>query len=197
MKKTNKPEKIIDCALELLKTQGDHGLTMRQVAQRSEMSLSNAQYYFKNKDELLKAMSDRYFGACIEDIRSQASITSESDTDTELSEMLMGFLKHGLEVSEMCRIFREYWAIATRNEVIDQHLTDYYRSMVETLSGKLQAVAASPAAVDKAVSLIIPYVEGYSITAKAMPIDIEETNRMFVTMVLAILNEKEKNDSRL
>ncbi len=189
MKKTNKPEKIIDCALELLKTQGDHGLTMRQVAQRSEMSLSNVQHYFKNKDELLKAMADRYFGSCIEDIRGQASITAKDDTYAELSEMLMGFLKHGLEVSEMCRIFREYWAIATRNEVIEQHLTDYYKSMVEALSNNLEAVAANPAALDKAVSLIIPYVEGYTITAKALPIDIEEANRMLVTMVVAILSD--------
>ena len=193
MKKINKPEKIIDCALELLKTQGDHGVTMRQVAQRSEMSLSNAQHYFKNKDELLKAMADRYFGNCIEDIRGQASITAEGDIYTELSEMLMEFLKHGLEVSEMCRIFREYWAIATRNQVIEQYLTDYYKSMIETLSNKLQAVAASPAALEKAVSLIIPYVEGYSITAKALPIDIEEANRMFVTMVVAILSDKARN----
>ncbi len=193
MKKINKPEKIIDCALELLKTQGDHGVTMRQVAQRSEMSLSNAQHYFKNKDELLKAMADRYFGNCIEDIRGQASINAEGDIYTELSEMLMEFLKHGLEVSEMCRIFREYWAIATRNQVIEQYLTDYYKSMIETLSNKLQAVAASPAALEKAVSLIIPYVEGYSITAKALPIDIEEANRMFVTMVVAILSDKARN----
>ena len=193
MKKINKPEKIIDCALELLKTQGDHGVTMRQVAQRSEMSLSNAQHYFKNKDELLKAMADRYFGNCIEDIRGQASINAEGDIYTELSEMLMEFLKHGLEVSEMCRIFREYWAIATRNQVIEQYLTDYYKSMIETLSNKLQAVAASPAALEKAVSLIIPYVEGYSITAKALPIDIEEANRMFVTMVVAILSDKASN----
>ncbi|MCG7962859.1 MAG: TetR/AcrR family transcriptional regulator, partial [Candidatus Thiodiazotropha taylori] len=98
MKKINKPEKIIDHALELLKTKGDHGLTMRQVAQRSEMSLSNAQHYFKNKDELLKAMADRYFGACIEDIRGQASINVEGNIDAQLSEMLVGFLKHGLEV---------------------------------------------------------------------------------------------------
>ncbi|MCG8037182.1 MAG: TetR/AcrR family transcriptional regulator [Candidatus Thiodiazotropha taylori] len=193
MKKTNKPEKIIDHALELLKTKGDHGLTMRQVAQRSEMSLSNAQHYFKNKDELLKAMADRYFGACIEDIRGQASISAEGNIDAELSEMLIGFLKHGLEVSEMCRIFREYWAIATRNAVVEQYLTDYYKSMVETLSSNLQAVAVSPAALDRAVSLIIPYVEGYSITARALPIDIEEANRMFVKLVVAILSGEEGN----
>ena len=190
MKKINKSEKIIDCALELLKTQGDHGVTMRQVAQRSEMSLSNAQYYFKNKDELLKAMADRYFGICIEDIRNKAIIPEQGDINAELSGMLMEFLKHGLEVSEMCRIFREYWAIATRNKVIEQYLTDYYKSMIETLSNNLEAVAANPAALYKAVSLIIPYVEGYTITAKALPIDIEETNRMLVTMVVAILSDE-------
>jgi hypothetical protein len=138
-------------------------------------------------------ITDRYFGACVEDIRGQASITPEGDINTELSEMLIGFLKHGFEVSEMCLIFREYWAIATRNEVIEQYLMDYYKSMVETLSNNLQAVAVSPTALDKAVSLIIPYVEGYSITARALPIDIEKANRMFVSMVVAILSGEEGN----
>lgn len=188
MQKTNKAEKIIDSALELLKNEGDHGVTMRQVAQRSEMSLSNAQYYFKNKDELLKAMADRYFGICIEEIRGHTAITAQGDIRAELSEMLMEFLKHGLEISEMCRIFREYWAIATRNEVIEQYLTDYYKSMTQALARNLEPAAANPAGVDKAVSLIIPYVEGYTITAKALPIDIEEANKMLVSIVTDVLS---------
>lgn len=188
MQKVNKAEKIIDCALELLKTQGDHGVTMRQVAQRSEMSLSNAQYYFKNKDELLKAMADRYFGICIEEIRGYTAITAQGDIRAKLSEMLMEFLKHGLEISEMCRIFREYWAIATRNEAIEQYLTDYYKSMTQALARNLEPAASNPAAVDKAVSLIIPYVEGYTITAKSLPIDIEEANEMLVSIVMNVLS---------
>jgi len=187
MKKTNKAEKIIDCALMLLKTEGDHGVTMRQVAQRSDMSLSNVQYYFKNKDELLKAMADRYFGLCIQDIQGQVGLTEQGDIEAELSAMLLEYLRHGLEISEMCRIFREYWAIATRNEAIDQYLTDYYKRLIEALSRKLEPASASPEALTHAVSLIIPYVEGYTITSRALPVDIEQASRMLVTLVMSVL----------
>lgn len=187
MKKINKAEKIVDCALMLLKTAGDHGVTMRQVAQRSDMSLSNVQYYFKNKDELLKAMADRYFGLCIQDIQDQVGLTEQGDIEAELSAMLLEYLKHGLEISEMCRIFREYWAIATRNEAIDHYLTDYYKRMIEALSQKLEPAAASPESLTHAVSLIIPYVEGYTITSRALPVDIEQANRMLVTLVMSVL----------
>jgi len=189
MKRVNKADRIVDCALELLKTEGDHGVTMRQVALRSEMSLSNVQYYFRNKDELLKAMADRYFGLCIQDIQEQVGLTAGGDTEAELSAMLREYLEYGLEISEMCRIFREYWAIATRNEVIEQYLNDYYKRMIEALSHKLEPAAASPDALTNAVSLLIPYVEGYTITSRALPVEMEQANRMLVSVVMSLLRD--------
>ena len=49
MKKNAKAEKILDVALALLKTDGDYGVTMRQVAAHADMTLSNVQYYFKRQ----------------------------------------------------------------------------------------------------------------------------------------------------
>lgn len=191
MKKTAKTEKIIDCALLLLKTEGDYGVTMRQVAVRADMSLSNVQYYFKNKDELLKAMADRYFQACLDDIRSIESIQPVDDIKRALSAMLKEFLAHGLEISEMCRIFREYWAIATRNPVIESYLKNYYASLSEVLSEKLQPVAANDKALEKATSVIIPFVEGYTITAPALSKDIHEVNEMLTDIVCGLLVESD------
>lgn len=181
---------IVDCALELLREEGDHGLTMRQVAQRCGMSLSNAQYYFKNKDELLKAMADRYFNACLLAVEEQKSITATETLNAELSELLYEYLKHGLEVSEMCRVFREYWAIATRNEAIENYLDEYYVNLANTLSVKLEQVASSQEALQKAVSIIVPYVEGYSITAKSLPNNIDEINEMLTAIVKLTLLSK-------
>ena len=190
MKKNTKSEKVVDCALSLLTEQGDHGLTMRQVAQRAEMSLSNVQYYFKNKDELLTAVADRYFNQCLVEVQQQHVQLTHANLKPELTKMLREYLAHGLEISEMCRIFREYWAIATRNPVIAEYLSNYYKQLAESVSEKLQPVAVSPEAVSKAVSVIIPFVEGYTITAPSLPRNIEQITEQLTNIVIQQLTDK-------
>ena len=195
MRKNAKSEKVIDCALALLEDQGDQGVTMRQVAQRAEMSLSNVQYYFKNKDELLTAVADRYFNQCLVEIQQQPVRLTQNNMKPELAKMLREFLAHGLEISEMCRIFREYWAIATRNKVIEEYLTNYYRQLGEVLAGKLEPVAVSPQAVSMAVSVIIPFVEGYTITASSLPRNIDEVTGQLTRIVIKLLTDKGNADA--
>ena len=184
MKKNAKSEKVVDCALALLTEQGDHGLTMRQVAQRAEMSLSNVQYYFKNKDALLTAVADRYFNQCLVEVQQQPVQLSQANLKPELTKMLREYLAHGLEISEMCRIFREYWAIATRNPAIAEYLSNYYRQLGDSVAEKLQPVAASPQAISNAVSVIIPFVEGYTITAASLPRSFEDISEQLTNIVI-------------
>ena len=193
MKNNPKSETIIDCALELLNTQGDHGVTMRKVAQCADMSLSNVQYYFKNKDELLTALANRYFENCLADIRQLPALADGGNLRSELDQMLKGFLTHGLEVSEMCRIFREYWAIATRNDVIEEYLRDYYSNLADILAMKLRPISTSPVALSSAVSVIIPFVEGYSITAHSLPRNFDAVAELLTSTVVSILNDQRDN----
>jgi len=195
MKKSAKTERIIDCALQLLKSEGDYGVTMRQVAVKAEMSLSNVQYYFKNKDELLKAMADRYFQQCLEEMKMLPELSSHENLHTELDTLLKGFLCHGLKVSEMCCIFREYWAISTRNSVIEEYLRNYYREMAQVLASKLRSVSSDEDALKRSVTMIIPYVEGYSVTALAMPVGIDDATEMLVNTVKGLLANPD-NDER-
>ena len=168
-KKKAKTEKILDVSIELLKSEGDFGITMRKVATLADMSLSNVQYYFKNKDALLIAMADRYFQQCLDEISSQPELAEQQD----LKPLVHAFLVHGLEISDMCRIFREYWALSTRNEAIEGYLSKYYQTLAGILSDKLKHLAVDESSLGKAVSIFIPYVEGYSITAKSLPQDFE------------------------
>lgn len=173
MKKSEKSEKILDVALTLLKNEGDYGVTMRQVAAGANMTLSNVQYYFKNKDNLLVALADRYFQSCLSEMREMPKLTSEATLHEDLTSLVKAFLCHGLELSEMCRIFREYWAISTRNAAIEQYLKAYYQSSAQVLNAIFSPVAATPDNASKAVSLFIPFVEGYSITAMSLTTDFE------------------------
>nr|WP_237342993.1 MULTISPECIES: TetR/AcrR family transcriptional regulator [Xanthobacteraceae]P22645.1 RecName: Full=Uncharacterized HTH-type transcriptional regulator in dhlA 5'region [Xanthobacter autotrophicus]AAA88690.1 unknown protein [Xanthobacter autotrophicus]ANC67841.1 TetR family transcriptional regulator [Ancylobacter novellus]ANC67906.1 TetR family transcriptional regulator [Xanthobacter autotrophicus]ANC67931.1 TetR family transcriptional regulator [Xanthobacter flavus] len=184
MKQNAKTERILDVALELLETEGEFGLTMRQVATQADMSLSNVQYYFKSEDLLLVAMADRYFQRCLTTMAEHPPLSAGRDQHAQLRALLRELLGHGLEISEMCRIFREYWAIATRNETVHGYLKSYYRDLAEVMAEKLAPLASSEKALAVAVSLVIPYVEGYSVTAIAMPESIDTISETLTNVVL-------------
>lgn len=189
MKKSAKTEKILDIAIELLKNEGDFGVTMRKVASLADMSLSNVQYYFKNKDELLKSMADRYFQSCLNEIQNMEAIHTQHALQNDFKILLASFLKHGLEVSDMCRLFREYWAISTRNNIIDEYIKQYYKEMAVIWSEKLRPVANSEEGLSKAVSMLLPFVEGYSITALSMPENIESVTNILHRLITNLLQE--------
>ena len=56
-KKMNpKIDRILNCAMSILKKSGDQGLSMRKVAEAADMRLSNVQYYFKTKEQIVQAI---------------------------------------------------------------------------------------------------------------------------------------------
>lgn len=142
---------------------------MRKVANLSEMSLSNVQYYFKTKNDLLIAVADRYFAKGLTEMREMAVVKTED----ELTDFVRAFLQHGLEISEMCRIFREYWAISTRNQAIKEYLDSYYQSYFSVVSEKLSPLTRSESNLSNAVAIFLSTTEGYSVTAPSIPVDYE------------------------
>jgi len=119
---------ILDCTLDLFKELGDAGLTMRKLAHRADMRLSNVQSYFKSRDDALKAMATRYFAECTAQIR-QLTVDNPNLALRERARVLiLTGLHNGDDVSDMCRIFRELWAISSRNDAIRDHMADYYRT---------------------------------------------------------------------
>ena len=179
-KKNAKIEKILDISIELLRQEGDFGVSMRKVATLAEMSLSNVQYYFKTKDDLLKAMANRYFQQCLDELAQQPELSSGS----ELKGFISTQLSHVYEVSDMCRIFREYWAISTRNEAIDAYLLDYYRAMTGALIKIFKPLAKDDESVERAVAILIPFVEGYSITSRALSVELDSIVESISALVL-------------
>lgn len=51
--------RILDAALALFRTDGYDGTTMRAIARRADVSLGNAYYYFRSKEQLIQAFYGR------------------------------------------------------------------------------------------------------------------------------------------
>jgi len=179
--------KIVGCALEIIRDRGDVGLSMRQVAARAGMSLSNLQHYFKNKDELLKAMVDYYFGLCERTMKERMEATAHLSRQEQVRDLILFGLEYGGELTEICRIFREFWAIATRNAAVNSHLEAYYSVYARLLGEGLEGTGVGPETARKTVGLLLPYFEGYSITSRALPISRDEIAEMLTMLTFSIL----------
>ena len=177
---------ILDCALRLLIETGDSGLTLRKLAESAGMRLSNVQYYFKSRDDVLAAMVQRYFDACTEHL---LAITKECDAETPRDRvrfLVRTGLAHGHEISDMCRAFREIWAISSRNTVIDRCLMEYYRRFADAMASYALGTIAGEAGRARLIALLVPYFEGYSVTAKSMTMDGDAVAEMLTDLAMRV-----------
>ena len=185
-KKIDTANIILDVATELLKTEGDHGISMRKVATLAQLSLSNVQYYFKNKNTLLTAIADRYLRQCLDDLKQQPSLKHQD----ELEPFIRSFLTQAHETSDMCRIFKEYWAIASKNPEIQEYIDHYYQEVADTLSEKWRLIALDTSSAQMATAIFLPYFEGYTITVTGLSLDLEIMSQVVSDIVWQYLSGK-------
>ncbi len=188
--RSSKETQILDCALKLLIETGDAGLTLRKLADCAGMRLSNVQYYFKSRDEVVGAMVSRYFDECKANL---LRLTEASDARTQRDRILFlvrSGLAHGHEISDMCRAFREIWAISSRSDVIDRCLMDYYSGFAEVLADYALGGDADRYHSEKLKALLVPYLEGYSVTARSLTMEMEATEFMLTDVVLSVVQGK-------
>ncbi|MEM1090858.1 MAG: TetR/AcrR family transcriptional regulator [Pseudomonadota bacterium] len=185
----SKQQKILDCALQIIKEQGDAGLTMRKLAESSGMRLSNVQYYFKAKDDVLTAMVASYFKQCEEELSKVTEGGSELNQRDRIHRLLTEVLHHGTELSDMCRVFRELWAIATRNEAVRVEMERYYQNLCSLLGQAVLGSDSSKEQEQHVVSLLLPYIEGYSITASSLPLKMEDVTDVITHLTMALIDD--------
>lgn len=105
---------ILQAARELFAADGYGGLSMRGVAARVGVSLSNVQHYYANKDMLVEALLLDALDQFQEKIDGiAASMEGASRVDRLLATVDMFLEELGNPV--MRGMFFEFWALATRN----------------------------------------------------------------------------------
>ncbi len=166
-----KKSHIIAATLVVLKEVGSEGLTMRRVATQAGISLGNLQYHFKGKPALLAGLGAHYFAKCATMLDNYQHQPISGPAEAQMRRLILHFLDHLDHINDMCRIFREMWALAARDETIQAQLMHYYQELTAKLVDRLAPLTTSPDAAQRAASLLLPYFEGYSIMAGALSMD--------------------------
>jgi len=186
-KREEKITSIIQHTTRLLVQEGVGGLSMRRVADLAEIRLSNLQYYFKDREALLKATVAHYFEQYKTDVLQ--SLPSSDTKEIKLESLLRETLQKGLvlgDTNEQCAMFREIWALSTRNTNIAVLVKEYYQHYCQWL---VQLMASYTPHSQLIVSLLMPYVEGYSVMGQALPLSKEEVIDLLVKTVLVVIDQ--------
>ena len=158
---------------------------MRSLADRCGMSLSNVQYYFRTKEDLICEIADRYFGECNTVLLTFFEKQGPVENRNGLHNLVGLFLDHGREMTDMCRVFRELWAIGTRNDIVAELLDRHYQRIAATLIRHMKYPSASPAKLKRMIALFLVISEGYSIVGRAQPISHDEATALFTDMLIS------------
>ncbi len=183
-KSIDKRHFVMANALELLTDVGYQGVTMRGLAERCGMSLSNVQYYFRSKDDLIAEIADRYFGDCNSILLAHFEEFGPMEDRAAVERLARVVLEHGREMTDMCRVFRELWAIASRHDALANLLGHHYRRLGTTLEQHLNLSSTTQESRRKAVTLFLTMSEGYSIIGSANLIDHDEAVSFFTDVLM-------------
>lgn len=180
-KRTEKTAKIIQTTIQLLCVEGAGGLTMRKVAKLSEIRLSNLQYYYKDKEALLEATIEDYFRQNEEEVTQNIAQLPDNIPLEHLLKIILETALIDGNSSPRCAMFREIWALATKMPTIDHLVRSYYQQYNNWLCNQFAPYSKDAATI---VSLLMPYVEGYSLMGNALPISKEKVIQGLIQMIL-------------
>jgi AcrR family transcriptional regulator len=184
-----KKEHILNSAMAILKESGDQGLSMRKVAEKSEMRLSNLQYYFKTKELLLAALLEAFLLDYAKSMQSHSFLEHE-DPEEQLKQLVL-YILNDIETGECAVVFKELWAIAERNVAVKKAIDSYYQDLHIMLFNALEKIASDNCTtqqINSVVGILLPFIEGYCITRSNLRVSTEELSDHLATLLYKLLD---------
>ncbi len=155
----------------LLAAEGGSALSMRKLAEASGISLGNLQYHFPTRDHVMVALLALFIDDYSEQMKTLA-VKPSGNVRQDVELLLTGALE-ALDTSDSGRLFRELWAAAQNSDSLTATLDRYYHDLSTFYASTLKALAgdAQDAAIERAVTLILPLMEGFCVTKNVLPQD--------------------------
>jgi AcrR family transcriptional regulator len=122
-------ERILVGAHRVLLDEGHQGFTTRRVAEAAGIAPGNLSYHFPTKTDLLRALIDwqvAEYAAQFKALLTDAELPPGKELET-----LVAWLLADASRAETVRMFRELWAIALHDELIQEAVDDLYDELME------------------------------------------------------------------
>ena len=171
--------RIVLAARELLMNEGYAQFSMRNVAARAGVHLANVQYYFKTREDLVRALLDdtgARYRATYDELRD--SIPADG---LARFKAVVDFNLQDIATWETRRYFIQLWALLT---TIDGHsgslMSDLYAIDIQQLSECIAELApgTEPAEVRRRASVLAAMIEGMVVVRGAHSRSAAELNRL-------------------
>lgn len=184
-KKEERLSQILKATIGILGSEGAENLSMRKVAKIANLSLSNLQYYYRDKDALLIATVKYYFESCQEEVTQAINVlTAQSIPSTEdFIRKLLNMLLIDGKSNDQVLMFQEIWTLSARNKELETAVETYYKNYCSWLIDLISTFSKEPEMV---VSLLVPFVEGYTIVSNVVPLGKDQIIQMMVKIIANI-----------
>lgn len=161
-------QRVIDAARELLTDKGCGEFSMRNIAARAAMRLSNVQYYFPTRNDLVRALfrdaDTRYRSAYAEVLAG-----AENDRVARF-EAVMDFNLRDIARAPTRRFFLQFWALLDSLDAgSDGLLSDLYGIDIQQLSERIAELVprAGAAEIRRRATLLAALIEGLMVVRGA------------------------------
>lgn len=156
-------EVILDAAVRVIIEEGYAGLSLRRVAERSEIRLSNLQYYFPNREGLLEAVMSREFVQ--RSIEFEAALGRSQLKPKGRFLATIDFVLKDQDSAESCVLFWELWAMAVREPAVATVMDDFYARYIEVFGKLVEDLMPDlgRAVVRRRAAAVVSLLEGASV----------------------------------
>ena len=127
---------ILDAAMVVFARSGFHDARMDDIVQEAGLSKGTLYWYFKSKEEIITAISQRLFAT---DIKQVESLLNAQGTVSERLQQLIRDRVQGMqEMSDVVAILVEFYAAALHQDGVRQFIKTYFQNFHDLLVALIQ-----------------------------------------------------------
>lgn len=117
-------EQILKAALAILVDHGYRALTMRRIAAECALKAGNISYYFKSKDDLVRALLDAIMTSYEDAFR--AAMDEAGRNPEKRMGVLIQLILEDITTKKTTHIFPELWALSNHDPFVKERLYELY-----------------------------------------------------------------------
>lgn len=158
-------ELILKTAVSVLVEHGYKDMTLRRIAKECGMKAGNISYYFKSKDDLVRALLQAISGS-YEAAISEATAGAGADPESKLTQLISFILQDGT-TRQTSYLFPELWSLANHDPFAKQCVDELYLREHRRFDEIIGELNPALSADDRSVlsTFILSSIEGIGVFA--------------------------------